>query len=79
MNCKKSKLKKLMGIQCSDRVEICTPNFCACGCLDESAELEDVVTLTDVDIVYNDEKETRKHKTKMCICEEFIISFQTSD
>lgn len=79
MDCKRNKLKKLMGISCEDRVEICTPNFCACGCLDDSAELDDVVTLKDVDIVYNDEKRTKKHKNKMCICDEFIISFQTSD
>lgn len=79
MNCKRNKLQKLMGIQCTDRVEICTPNFCACGCLEDSDEMENVIVLKDVDITYNDEKGTRKHKSKVCICEEFIVSFQTSD
>lgn len=76
---KRKKMQKLMECECADKIEICTPNFCATGCLDENAELDDVVVLNNAEVIYNDEKGTRKHKKKMCICDEYIISFQSAD
>ena len=72
---KRDKIKKSLGCDCKKRINICTPKFCACGCLDEKSEAEDVVVLENVDLIYHDKENEPVHHDKMCICDEYIIAF----
>lgn len=73
---KKKKIKQMLGKACTDKVKVCTPNFCACGCYDDDNSEDYVVALKDVDIVFNENKETKEHKDSLCICDEYIVAFE---
>lgn len=70
------KIKSKMEDTCTERVKLCTPRFCACGCLDETFEDDYIIGLKDVEVTYPDDKDRKEHKDTMCICDEYIIAFE---
>lgn len=72
----KNKVKKVLDKSCTNMVKICTPKFCASGCLDYDFEDDYIVALNDVDVIFNNDESTIEHKDSICICDEYIISFE---
>lgn len=73
---KKKKIKIMLEKACTDKVKVCTPNFCATGCFDEDNSEDYLVALKDVEVAFNDNKDKTEHKDSLCICDEYIVAFE---
>lgn len=76
MKKKSEKIKKVIDQECANKVMLCTPKFCACGCYDEAFSDDYVVGLKDVEVTFHDDKNNKIYKETMCICDEYIIAFE---
>lgn len=76
MRNKKKSLLKQLEKNCTKKVRICTPKFCAVGCLVEDYDDEDVVCLENVDMLFTYDCKKTEHRDSVCICDDHIIAFE---
>ena len=73
---KKKTIFDFLKKQCTKKVRICTMKFCASGCLDVNYDDDNIVCLNDVDVAFTDGVRELEHRESLCICEDYIISFE---
>ena len=76
MQNKKKFLFDFLQKQCTKKVRICTIRFCATGCLCTEYDDDNIVCLSDVDVAFTDGVRELEHRESLCICEDYIISFE---
>jgi hypothetical protein len=76
MRNKKKSLFDFLEKHCTKKVRICTMKFCATGCLNENYDDDNIVCLNDVDIVFTDGVRELEHRENLCICDDYILSFE---
>lgn len=73
---KKKKIETMLEMACTNKVKVCTPKFCACGCYDDENSEDYVVALSNVDIIFNEDKNKTAHKESLYICDDYIVAFE---
>ncbi len=76
MRNKKRSLLNALNRKCTKKVKICTSKFCAEGCLDEEYDDDNIVCLSNVDMVFTDGSNNTEHRESLCICDDYIIAFE---